>query len=149
MPGLFGIYELGRRSLLSYQAAINTVGNNVANAGSAGYHRQRVELEATPDLREFSGRIGTGVWVKSVRRIQDHFIQAAIIRETPLLGRFEPDDLPDLDSRESIARLKARLHQLFKDEELAAAREGGLGVSGREGHQDLGTVGGGKTSGDR
>ena len=48
-----------------------------------------VELRATPGVPDYFGTIGTGVWVDNIRRVQDQFIEAAILRETPLLGRYE------------------------------------------------------------
>ncbi len=88
MPGLFGIYELGRHSLLAQQMALQTAGHNLANAATPGYHRQRVEMEATlPELTAF-GALGTGVRVETIRRIEDRFLELSVQREIPLHARF-------------------------------------------------------------
>ncbi len=88
MPGLFGIYELGRHSLLAQQMALQTAGHNLANAATPGYHRQRVEAVPTlPELTAF-GALGTGVRVDTIRRIEDRFLELSVQREIPLLSRF-------------------------------------------------------------
>jgi flagellar hook-associated protein 1 len=88
MPGLFGIYGLASQSLLSFQSAISVTGHNVANSGTAGFHRQRVDLRS--GMPEFTsvGTLGTGVRVQNIQRIEDRFIEAAVQREVPLLARF-------------------------------------------------------------
>ena len=66
MPGLFGLYGMAGRSLVSFQTAMNAVSHNVANAATPGFHRQRVELEAgLPELLGF-GALGTGVVIATV-----------------------------------------------------------------------------------
>ena len=89
MPGLFGLYGMAGRSLVSLQTAMNAVSHNVANAATEGFHRQRVELSSgLPEVYAF-GALGTGVQVSSVRRIQDQFLESALRRETPLLARYQ------------------------------------------------------------
>jgi len=88
VPGLFGIYELGRRSLLAYQSAINTAGHNVANAGTEGFHRQRVELVATAPIRDLWGSLGTGVTVDRLQRVESRFLEYAIQREVPVMAKY-------------------------------------------------------------
>lgn len=86
MPGLFGIYETGRRSLLAYQSAMSTVGHNVANAATPGFRRQRVDLQATSPVRDLFGAIGTGVTLNNVQRVEDRFLEMAVRREIPVLA---------------------------------------------------------------
>ncbi len=88
MPGLFGIYELGRRSMQTQQAALQVAGHNIANAATPGYHRQRVEM--TPSLVEMTavGALGTGVRIETIRRVEDRFLELSLQRETPLLSRY-------------------------------------------------------------
>lgn len=88
MPGLFGIYGLASQSLLSFQTAISTVGHNVANAGTEGFHRQRIDFRASNPEFTAAGTLGTGVRVNSVQRIEDRFIEFAVQREVPVLARY-------------------------------------------------------------
>ena len=77
------------RALMAFQNAMTTVGHNVANAGTEGYHRQRVDLrQSLPEISAW-GALGTGVRVDSVQRIEDTFIELAIQREAPVLSRFD------------------------------------------------------------
>jgi flagellar hook-associated protein 1 FlgK len=88
VPGLFGIFELGRHSLLAQQIAIQTAGHNVANAATPGYHRQRVEMvPGLPELTAF-GALGSGVRIDTIRRVEDRFLELAVHREVPLQSRF-------------------------------------------------------------
>lgn len=88
MPGLFGIYGLASRALTSFQTAISVVGHNVANAGTPGFHRQRVDLRAGAPEYIAAGTLGTGVTVHNVQRVEDRFIEFAVQREVPLLSRY-------------------------------------------------------------
>ncbi|WP_249652442.1 flagellar basal body protein, partial [Lysinibacillus sp. D4A1_S13] len=44
MPSTFMGLETARRALSAQQTALSTVSNNVANANTEGYRRQRVTL---------------------------------------------------------------------------------------------------------
>ncbi len=65
--------------LLAQQRALATVGQNIANATTEGYTRQRIELSARPPV----GRLGpgNGVEVATVRRQYDAFLTSQL-RET-------------------------------------------------------------------
>lgn len=89
MPGLFGIYGSASQSLLAFQNAMATVGHNVANAGTPGFHRQRVELATNNPQATQWGGLGAGVRIDTIHRIEDRFIEQAIERELPVLSRFE------------------------------------------------------------
>ena len=73
MPGLNVALHTGKTSLLTNHQSIATVGNNIANADSVGYHRQVLQLGTNPALTTTvpSGQIGTGVHVDKVLRIYD------------------------------------------------------------------------------
>ncbi|MDB5867079.1 MAG: flagellar hook-associated protein FlgK [Betaproteobacteria bacterium] len=69
--GLFGI---GISGLTAAQAGLVTTGHNIANASTAGFHRQQVvQSNATP-LMTGNGFIGTGVNVETVRRVYSDFL---------------------------------------------------------------------------
>ena len=66
---LFGTLHLGGASLAAQQTALQVTGNNIANAGTAGYTRQVVNLASGPDVKTSSGQyVGSGVGVVSVQR---------------------------------------------------------------------------------
>jgi len=68
MADLFGI---GLSALLAQQRALATTSNNVANANTPGYSRQRTELAERPAEQMGSDFVGTGVTAGVNRRITD------------------------------------------------------------------------------
>jgi flagellar hook-associated protein 1 FlgK len=78
MQNLFGNLEVGRRSLLAQQLALQVTGNNVANVNTPGYTRQRAVLTESPAEDTAAGPIGTGVDVKLVESVRDHFLEARL-----------------------------------------------------------------------
>ena len=68
------ILNIGLSALLAQQRALTTTANNIANASTPGYSRQRVELSERPSERVGPGYAGTGVDVASVRRLTDEIL---------------------------------------------------------------------------
>ncbi len=70
---------IGRSALTASQLALQVTGNNIANVGTRGYHRQVVSMEAlrsgSPSGRSF---VGQGVQVADVRRALDPAVQARL-----------------------------------------------------------------------
>ena len=58
----FGL-NIGSSALGSFQAAVNTTANNIANLKTTGYCRQTANLQSTAALRVAAryGSMGTGV----------------------------------------------------------------------------------------
>lgn len=83
MSDLLGI---GSSALLAYRSALNVVGQNVANANTAGYSRQRVDLQAR-SLSGGSGAGGNGVEVRSVQRLSDQFLFDRLVGQDSSLAR--------------------------------------------------------------
>src|SRR5690554_3224395 len=72
-----GALNIGRSAIVASQAAIQTAGNNMANAATAGYARRSITL--TPLQGEIVGRnqfVGRGVDILSVGRVVDTALQA-------------------------------------------------------------------------
>ena len=65
------LLSTGLSALQASQAALNTASHNIANANTAGYTRQRVELVSRQGADSGSGYIGSGVGISTVRRITD------------------------------------------------------------------------------
>lgn len=84
MSSFAGI-EIGKRSLMAQSQSIQTAGHNIANAGTEGYSRQRVNLRAFDPLYRADltrpdrpGQIGQGVDVLSIERIRDALLDTRI-----------------------------------------------------------------------
>ena len=80
------ILGIGSSGLLAYRSALNVVGQNIANANTEGYSRQRVNLEARP-LSGGSVPSGNGVTVRDVQRISDQFVVNRLTGQDSSLAR--------------------------------------------------------------
>ncbi|NOZ53408.1 MAG: flagellar hook-associated protein FlgK [Gammaproteobacteria bacterium] len=75
--------------LLAYQRAIATVSHNIANVGTEGYSRQRVDLMSrTPQLLGNS-YVGRGVQTSAVDRIYDKFLVNQVDTRTSSYGELK------------------------------------------------------------
>lgn len=66
------------------QAAINTVANNIANAGTEGYHRQEVRFTDRAGTVEMGLRIGSGVDVQAIFRQFNGIIEGSLLENRAL-----------------------------------------------------------------
>ena len=87
----FSGLELGKKSLLSHQYALNVTGHNLSNLNTEGYTRQRAVLTSDIPLSNSGspGQIGTGVTVKAVERIRNTFVDLQYRQENSKLGEWE------------------------------------------------------------
>ncbi len=83
MSSTFSGLSTALNALMAQRAGLTTTGQNIANANTIGYSRQRVELAAlgTPSQVGFNAsalvdRVGSGVTVDSLRRLADSFVDA-------------------------------------------------------------------------
>lgn len=74
---LYGTLQVGKSALAATQAAIQTHGNNVANAGDPNHTRQVARVSSTPGHNIGGGNIiGTGVTLAGVdRQIDDSLVR--------------------------------------------------------------------------
>lgn len=72
------ILNIGLSALLAQQRALTTTANNVANASTPGYTRQRVELSERASERVGPGFAGTGVDIAAVRRMSDEILASQL-----------------------------------------------------------------------
>lgn len=88
MSSFFGI-ELGSRALRAFQLGLNVTGHNIANVGTPGYTRQRLELQASPEFRAGNRLLqGTGVLAVSIQRARDLFLEQRANENGAGLSRF-------------------------------------------------------------
>ena len=79
-------FEIGLSSLRAQQQTLSVLGNNLANAATPGYHRQRVELNTRFPLRDDDHHIGTGVDVSRIARLRNSAVETALLRNTSEAG---------------------------------------------------------------
>ena len=69
-----GLLTLGARAMFANQAALQTIGQNIANANTPGYSRQAVVLTTSPGQFTGAGFFGKGVDVQTVVRSHNEFL---------------------------------------------------------------------------
>ena len=108
MRSTFHTLETAKRSLFTQQAAINTVGHNIANANTKGYSRQIVNMSAARPIEAYGlnrsvapGQLGTGVEFTSINRIRTSFLDDQFRNQNKYLGSYEVQ-ADTLDKLETI-----------------------------------------------
>jgi len=69
--GISSLTNIAQSALMAQEAAIQVVGQNIANAQTPGYSRQTLALTAAPPENTANGTFGTGVSITSVTRSRD------------------------------------------------------------------------------
>ncbi|HEY3396380.1 MAG TPA: flagellar hook-associated protein FlgK [Armatimonadota bacterium] len=82
---------VAENALVAHRAALQVIGNNIANAQTPGYVRERPELAVVPGA--FSGSVtgsalGHGVELVTVQRLQDRLLSGQIERQAGRSGYF-------------------------------------------------------------
>ena len=111
----FALLSIGSRAMAANYAALQTTGHNIANAGVAGYSRQRVETATASARSTGSGYVGTGVDVQTVTRAHDQFLTREAANAKAMSG---------MDT--------ARLESLRRLEEVFRPGEQGIGHAAGE-----------------
>lgn len=96
-----GLMSLGTRAMFANYAALQTTGNNIANANVAGYSRQQVELATATGQYTGAGFFGKGVNVETVTRAADAFLtRAAAVSKSQ--AAFDATRLEQLERLEAV-----------------------------------------------
>ena len=106
------LLNVGSRALLANQAALQTVGHNIANVNTAGYSRQTVVLETAGSQYTGSGYIGRGVNIANV--VREH--SAFLTRQSTLANAVSASD-------------SARATRLGQIEDIFPGGPSGLGAA--------------------
>ncbi len=80
------LYSIGVSALDAAQAALNMIGNNLANASTPGYHDQVMDLTEAYPSQIANISVGGGVQVADVRRLISNPLETAITNQTFSLG---------------------------------------------------------------
>lgn len=109
------LMSIGTRAMQASYAALQTTGHNIANANTAGYSRQQVDLASAGGNFTGAGFFGRGVDVAGVSRSYDRFL-------TQQVGA----------TRSAASADAERLTQLQRLEDLFPLGEAGLGYASAE-----------------
>ncbi len=86
--GLSASLQMGARALNAYRIAVEVAGNNLANANTPGYARQKAVLSSDVTLPMGVGFQGTGVQVTQIESVRDRLLDNYIVRQKPLSGYY-------------------------------------------------------------
>jgi len=105
MSKISGMMDVGKRSLMNSQTALQTVGHNIANKSTEGFSRQRVELMTNEPIASGQVRVGTGARAGVITRVNNPWLEKQIQREGTNMGY--------ADSR---ADALARVEQVYNEQ---------------------------------
>ncbi|WP_075982960.1 flagellar hook-associated protein FlgK [Bacillus massilinigeriensis] len=95
MRSTFMGLEIARRGMFTQQSALYTTGQNISNANTPGYSRQRVNFNSTNpypsigiDRVQIPGQMGTGVEGGTVQRIRESFLDLQYRVENNKVGYY-------------------------------------------------------------
>jgi flagellar hook-associated protein 1 FlgK len=126
MRSTFMGLEIAKRGMFAQQSALHTTGNNIANANTPGYTRQRVNFQGTeayPSLGlnrpQIPGQMGTGVEAGSVQRIRESFLDTQYRSESNKLGYWESradalEKMEEIMNEPSDSGLSSTLDQFWQ-----------------------------------
>jgi len=135
MLGLFGILNLGTRSLSAQRQGVEVAGQNLANVNNPAYARQRVQLATSTTIIGESGPQGSGVDAVAIVHMRSAILDNQIQAEGSVRGSLESQQLA---LQYAQAGLGAQIDRLASGAEGAAAASGvGGGHSLGAGLSDL------------
>lgn len=102
--GISRIFDISRRSLATYQKAIDISSHNIANAANANYTRQRAKISTEIPEKTAQFVWGTGVKIDGVDRVRDRLVEAQIISNSQSYSKY---------NKQSIAL--GQVEQLFSE----------------------------------
>ncbi len=130
MRSTFMGLETARRGLSTQQYALETTGNNIANANTPGYTRQRVNFEPTEpyppkgmNRPELPGQMGTGVKAGTIQRVRESFLDLQYRQENTKYGYWNTradalarmEEILNEPSEEGLSRVLDRFWQALQD----------------------------------
>src|SRR5690242_21153914 len=82
MSSLFGTLSIAVGSLMAEQGALNATSNNIANANTPGYSRQRAVMAEGEPVSLGSLTLGSGVVLQKIEAVRDPILELSIQQET-------------------------------------------------------------------
>ncbi len=84
-----GMMDIGLSGLMAFQQALNTTSNNIVNANTPGYSRQRVMLTPETPTPYGDTYVGNGVALQAITRSYDSFLFEQVVQSRSLYHRQE------------------------------------------------------------
>ena len=89
MSGLFGTLSVALSGLQAQQGALEITANNVANANTPGYSRERPDLVESDPVVIGSLTFGSGVTLRNAEAVRDPILELRLNQETQQQGLFD------------------------------------------------------------
>lgn len=106
MSRIWSMMDIGKRSMMNSQTALQTVSHNIANKNTEGYSRQRVDMQTAVPTGMGKRRVGNGAWATGVSRTNNPFIEKQLEGETNELG-----------TKKSTAEAMVRVEQVYNEQQ--------------------------------
>ncbi|MFP5520144.1 MAG: flagellar hook-associated protein FlgK [Bdellovibrionia bacterium] len=81
MSKISSMMDIGKRSLMNSQTALQTVGHNIANKSTEGFSRQRVEIQSNVPVTAGNIQVGMGAKTGVVTRTNNAWLEKQIQKE--------------------------------------------------------------------
>ncbi|MCI0540900.1 MAG: flagellar hook-associated protein FlgK [Verrucomicrobiales bacterium] len=121
MVGLFGILNLGTRSLQTQRQGVEVAGHNLANVNNPAYARQRLSIQTSLPVDGQFGPQGTGADAMAVVRLRSNILDDQIQSEVSVRGSLEAQ-------QSALQYAQANLGQQI--DRLASGAEGAAAAAG-------------------
>lgn len=89
MSKISTMMDIGKRSMMNNQTALQTTGHNIANKSTEGFSRQRVEIETAIPIGEGKTRQGTGSKTAAITRTNNPYLERQLGNERSLGGFYD------------------------------------------------------------
>lgn len=131
---LFGTIQSASNALTAAQIGLQVTGNNISNASTPGYIRERVILSPTPTQRLGNLLLGTGVRVQSIQQITDRYLEERLRSAASELvsGQTQEQtytqleglvsELSDTDLSSSLSKFFNSIHDILNQPGSASVR---------------------------
>ena len=81
--------NIGISGLLTAQRSLAVTSNNVSNANTEGYSRQRTDISNRVPVYSAGGYMGAGSSVTNISRVYDAFLNGQVVKNTSLANQLE------------------------------------------------------------
>lgn len=106
MSKIHSMMDIGKRSMMNSQTALQTSGHNIANKSTEGFSRQRVEIQTNVPVGSGKLRYGMGSKAAAVTRINNPYLERQIGNERSLGG-----------FHDGKAEAMARVEQVYNEQQ--------------------------------
>ncbi|MBN8539457.1 MAG: flagellar hook-associated protein FlgK [Deltaproteobacteria bacterium] len=106
MSKIHSMMDIGKRSMMNSQTALQTSGHNISNKSTEGFSRQRVEIQTNVPIGSGKTRYGMGSKTAAVTRVNNSFLERQIGNERSLSGFYD-----------GKAEAMARVEQVYNEQQ--------------------------------